>query len=366
MTRAHATIAEMAKRAVHVVSQCEMHHVPVKKSTPTSTRTNFGTSRVGRAAVACAFVLGSIVAASPAHAADPVAAGTARIGTHPNLPAPMVAFWKQDYTYTLATNHLFTFLNAPDKAGYLQFQVGGRPMLELNWKGALFYIDRFNNQSIAIGEAGTGTFDAVARIGNMPAYGKNYVGVWLDLPNCSNCAARDYALLADSENTFVNAPRRDRGTVYIRSGNVDLMSISVPSGLRVQTTASKPGGGSWSALSDRRVKKDISAFQHGLAALEKIRPVSFRYNGLGGTRETEHAFVGVVAQELEPVLPFMVTSTPKKLHAEDATPTNLKEVDPSALTYVLINAVKELSAENKEMKRMLCAEHPAEAFCKKK
>jgi hypothetical protein len=307
-----------------------------------------------------------MVAASPAHAADPVAAGSARIGTHPELPAPTVAFWKQDYTYALATNDLITFLNAPTSTGYLQFQVGRRPILELNWKGAFFYIDRFNNQSIAIGEASTQTWDAVARIGNMPAYGRNYVGFWLDLPNCSNCGTRDYALLADSENTFVNAPRRDRGTVFFRAGNVDLMSISAPGGLRVQTTASKPGGGSWAVLSDRRVKKDIAPFQHGLATLEKIRPVSFRYNGLAETRETENPFVGVVAQELEPVLPFMVTSSPKKLHAQDATPTNLREVDPSAFTYVLINAVKELSAENKEMKRLLCAEHPTEAFCKKK
>jgi hypothetical protein len=344
----------------------EMHHAPIMKSSLTVTRTNIGTSRFRSAAVACAFVLGAMVATSPANAADPVVAGTARIGTHPELPAPMVAFWKTDQTYTLATNHLFTFLNAPTSTGYLQFQVGRRPMLELNWKGSFFYIDRFNNQSIAIGEPGTGTFDAVARVGNLPAYGKGYVGFWLDLPNCSNCGARDYALLADSENTFVNAPRRDRGTVFVRAGNTDLMSISFPGGLRVQTTASKPGGGSWAALSDRRVKKDIAAFQHGLATLEKIEPVSFRYNGLAGTRETETKFIGVVAQDLAPVLPFMVTSAPKKLHAEDATPTDLKEVDPSAFTYVLINAVKELSAENKQMKRLLCADHPDEAFCKKK
>jgi hypothetical protein len=344
-----------------------MHHT-VDKSSSTQTATHFATNRVRRVAAASSLLVASVVAASPAHAADPVVAGTASIGTHPNLPAPMVAFWKQGLSYTLATNTLFTFLNAPSSDGYLQFQVGQRPMLELDWKGSFFYIDRIKNQSIAVGEPGTATFDAVARIGHVPGYGKNYVGIWLDLPNCTNCAARDYALLADSENTYLNAPRASRGTLFFRAGNVDLMTLSPSAGHGLQLMsglAFKPGGGAWSALSDRRVKKDITPFQPGLSAIEKIRPVSFRYNGLAETRQTETPYIGVVAQDLEPVLPFMVTSHPKKLHPEDAAPTDLKEVDPSAFTYVLINAVKELSAENKQMKRLLCADHPQEAFCKK-
>jgi len=137
-------------------------------------------------------------------------------------------------------------------------------------------------------------------------------------------------------------------------------------GLQVKTLAFKPGGGSWSALSDQRVKKDIAPFDPGLAALEKIRPVSFRYNGLADTQVTDSKYVGVVAQELEPILPFMVSSHGRKLHPDDKAATELKEVDPSAFTYVLINAVKELSAENKQMKALLCEDHPSASFCKQK
>ena len=304
----------------------------------------------------------------PAYAADPVVAGTARIGTHPDVPAPSVAFWKTGFPYALLTTEKFTFLNAPASDGYLLFHVGGRPLFQLDWKGAFFYINRFNNANIAVGEPATGTFDAVARIGNHPSYTKNYVGFWLDLPNCGNCGARDYALLADSENTFLNAPRGDRGTLYFRAGNADLMSIgaSPGQGLQVKTLAFKPGGGSWSALSDQRVKKDIATFNPGLDALEKIRPVSFRYNGLAETKVTDSKYVGVLAQELEPVLPFMVTTHGRKLRPDDKALTELKEVDPSAFTYVLINAVKELSAENKLMKSVLCEDHPTASFCKEK
>lgn len=307
-----------------------------------------------------------LAVSSSAFAVDPVVAGTARIGTHPDVPSPSVAFWKTGFPYALMTNEKFTFLNAPVSDGYLLFNVANRPMLQLDWKGAFFYINRFNNQNVAVGEASTATWDAVARIGNHPSYGRGYVGFWLDLPNCGNCGARDYALLADSENTFLNAPRADRGTLFFRAGNVDLMSISATPGhgLQVQTLAFKPGGGAWSALSDARVKQDVESFSPGLAAIAKIRPVSFRYNGLADTKVTESKYVGVVAQELEPILPFMVTSHARKLRPHDKTATELKEVDPSAFTYVLINAVKELSAENELMKSVLCEDHPAAAFCR--
>lgn len=327
---------------------------------------SIGTSNAKFVSAVCCLL--GVTLGSSAYAADPVAAGTARIGTHPDLPSPAVAFWKTGFPYALMTNDKFTFLNSPTSDGYLLFNVGNRPMLQLDWKGVFFYINRFNNANVAVGEPSTATFDAVARIGNHPSYGRNYVGFWLDLPNCSNCGARDYALLADSENTFLNAPRADRGTLYFRAGNVDLMSIgpAAGQGLQVKTLAFKPGGGAWSALSDRRVKQDIAAFNPGLEALEKVRPVSFRYNGLADTQVTDSKYVGVVAQELEPILPFMVTSHGRKLHPDDKTPTELKEVDPSAFTYVLINAVKELSAENKLMKRVLCEDHPKASFCKPK
>jgi hypothetical protein len=321
-----------------------------------------------RLASALCGLLGFAVA-SPAYAVDPVVAGNARIGTHPDVPSPSVAFWKTGLQFSLMTNTKMTFLNAPANDGFVQIQVGQRPMLQLDWTGSFFYIDRLNNPNISVGEPSTATFDAVARIGNHPSYGRGYVGVWLDLPNCGNCGFRDYALLADSENTFLNAPHGGRGTLFFRAGNVDLMSIGASPGQGFQVrTASvfKPGGGSWSALSDERVKRDVATFNTGLEALERIRPVSFRYNGLADTKVTDSKYVGVVAQELEPILPFMVTSRGQKLHPGDKAPTDLKEVDPSAFTYVLINAVKELSAENKLMKSVLCESHPRASFCKGK
>lgn len=105
--------------------------------------------------------------------------------------------------------------------------------------------------------------------------------------------------------------------------------------------AEKPGGGSWSSTSDVRVKKDVRNFTSGLADLKRLRPVTYKYNGLGGTQDDGHEFVGVLAQELEKVMPSMVQSHKGKLHPGDAEDTDIKHVDPSAFTYMLINAVQE-------------------------
>jgi hypothetical protein len=105
--------------------------------------------------------------------------------------------------------------------------------------------------------------------------------------------------------------------------------------------AMKPGGGSWVSTSDARVKKDVKDFRAGLAELNRLRPVTYKYNGLGKTQDDGNVFVGVIAQELEKVLPSMVKSNKEKLRPGDTKETDIKHVDPSAFTYVLINAVQE-------------------------
>ena len=67
--------------------------------------------------------------------------------------------------------------------------------------------------------------------------------------------------------------------------------------------------------------------------LLQLRPVSFNYK-----EEFEwgtDTYVGLLAQELEKVVPTMVTSKEVKNIAD------FKEVDPNELLYILINSVKE-------------------------
>jgi len=113
-------------------------------------------------------------------------------------------------------------------------------------------------------------------------------------------------------------------------------------GIRISgSLAEKAGGGSWSAPSDERIKKDVKELRWGLDKLQEVRPVTFRYNGLGGTDNDGREYVGVIAQELEKIFPTMVTSRKAKLHKGDPQETDIRVVDPSAFTYILINAVNE-------------------------
>ena len=62
----------------------------------------------------------------------------------------------------------------------------------------------------------------------------------------------------------------------------------------------------------------------------------------------------------------MVSETSKKLRAADVSESGVKQVDPSAFTYMLINAVKELSQQNRELKAAVCAMNPKAHVCRGK
>jgi len=111
----------------------------------------------------------------------------------------------------------------------------------------------------------------------------------------------------------------------------------------VNGTAAKPGGGLWTASSDRRLKQDIHSYTEGLATILKINPVRFRYNEKSGYN-TQTEYVGVIAQEMQDVAPYMVSEVSRKSKEGTADESYLC-VDNSAMIYMLINAVKEQQAE---------------------
>lgn len=144
--------------------------------------------------------------------------------------------------------------------------------------------------------------------------------------------------------------------IYNTSARVGINTQNPDQSLSIGTgTASKPGGGSFASLSDSRVKKDVSPFTDGLTAVEALSPVSYRYNGKGDYQDDGETYVGVVAQDVLPVLPYMIKKTPKKLDPSDAEPTELLTFDPSALVFVLINAVKEQQAQIRALRAEVSA-----------
>ena len=91
--------------------------------------------------------------------------------------------------------------------------------------------------------------------------------------------------------------------------------------------------------SDKRLKDNIKPIENALDKVNKISGVTFEWNEKSH-KETGKKDVGVIAQEIEEILPELV----------DNRSNGYKAVDYPKLTALLIEAVKDLSNQVKELK----------------
>ena len=96
--------------------------------------------------------------------------------------------------------------------------------------------------------------------------------------------------------------------------------------------------------SDKKLKDNIKTIHKGLDTVNNLRGVEFDWNY--GNKKGQHD-IGVVAQEVEKVIPEIVYSK------KDIDGGEFKTVDYQKLTAVLIEAVKELSQEVTELKKQI-------------
>jgi hypothetical protein len=111
----------------------------------------------------------------------------------------------------------------------------------------------------------------------------------------------------------------------------------------------KPGGGPFNAsVSDSRLKDNVVNYTQGLNAIKQLRPVNYNLNDVTklGAETNYKTFTGLIAQEVQKtdlsnmVIPGM---------------EGYLTLDTSELTYALINAVKELSAQVDTLKTEVAA-----------
>ena len=125
------------------------------------------------------------------------------------------------------------------------------------------------------------------------------------------------------------------------AGNVGIGTLGPAWLLEVNGTAAKPGGGVWAATSDARLKQDVRPYTDGLELIRDVRPVRYHYTPESGY-PTEPEYIGVIAQEIQEVAPYMVET----VEMEDAS---YLTVDGSAMIYMLVNAVQELAEQNERI-----------------
>jgi len=95
-------------------------------------------------------------------------------------------------------------------------------------------------------------------------------------------------------------------------------------------------------------QQNIKPYYDGLDQIKLINPIKFHYNDKSDY-DTSKEYIGIIAQDLHEVAPYMVHES-KKVAPDGSA---YLEVDNSSMTYMLINAVKELAQQNEELKKLL-------------
>lgn len=129
----------------------------------------------------------------------------------------------------------------------------------------------------------------------------------------------------------------DRVTIRSGTGNVGIGTID-PGSYKLYVNGSACGTSAWGTCSDARYKRDIRDISGALSKVLGIRGVSFewRREDFADKGFSAGRHYGVIAQEVERVLPEVVASGP-----EGAENVTYDEIIP-----VLIESVKELKAQN--------------------
>lgn len=155
--------------------------------------------------------------------------------------------------------------------------------------------------------------------------------------------------------------------LYLDAGNAQYNFVG--GGVVANAECYKPGGGPWgSGGSDARIKNVLGSYTHGLNEIKQLTPQRYTFKGndvVGeeatgvshpeqkaggpnprsrhfGVAERKDEFVGLIAQDVEGVMPEMVKKIAGKIDGQDVS--DYRRLDSNALTYALINAVKELAA----------------------
>jgi hypothetical protein len=124
------------------------------------------------------------------------------------------------------------------------------------------------------------------------------------------------------------------------NGNVTISDTGTDNGYKLFVNGTSAGTSAFQNVSDRRLKKDITLIESALNKVKLLNGVSFNWDKTirPDLALDDKNHLGLIAQDVEEILPQVVTTGIDELKT--------KTIAYSDIVPVLIEAIKELSAEN--------------------
>lgn len=149
----------------------------------------------------------------------------------------------------------------------------------------------------------------------------------------------------------VTNPDNDKLFTIVGGGNVGIGLQATVAGAALQIDGGTTATAAYT-WSDIRLKKDINNFSKGLDVVRQLNIKTYKYNGKFGLSDTNEIKVGVMAQDIQQLIPEAVSSFMGRLNNPKDTTEALQElyqVNYNSVLFTTINAIKELDSKNQEL-----------------
>ena len=198
----------------------------------------------------------------------------------------------------------------------------------------------------SIGTATETVVDTIYSAGNhLTLSNTNQFSVNRDLRGATNPATGVYAIGQNNQSYFmIDGILSQKADTYL--GGTHVSRLEEDGDLHIEGDVLAFS----TTVSDKKFKNNINQIKSGLEKVKKLRGVEFDWNATSrkGTRD-----IGVIAQEVEEVVPEVVREKVPCVGEFCENTEKYKTVDYSKLVPVLIEAIKDLSAEVEELKKKL-------------
>jgi hypothetical protein len=149
----------------------------------------------------------------------------------------------------------------------------------------------------------------------------------------------NFVIISDNQ-----VQRLGGGTLFINNSSTGDVSININGG-GTFVNGTNGYGRAVTNSSDERIKKNIVTIDNALEKVIKMNGVYYEFNSqnkLGVSVPSEQKRIGLIAQQIEPILPEAVF-TPKEANAP-------KSIDYSGMIGLLINAIQEQQQQIEQLK----------------